>query len=133
VGVASAVPSGWVQRAFAPGLAHMMSSGSGPARFEEKGTLKDRLTCVPGAITGGALVAVDGRLIGAATGISWFDLENGKPADGAIFSQPCRAEPVKLDILCMAVCGERGPGRWAGADDGWEEKVEDVAAACVGS
>jgi hypothetical protein len=69
----------------------MMSSGSGPARFEEKGTLKDRLTCVPGGITGGAEVAVDGRFIGAVTGISWFDLEKGKPVDGAIFSQPCRA------------------------------------------
>jgi hypothetical protein len=103
VGVFSAVASGWVQRAFAPGLAHMMSSGSGPARFDEKGTLKDRLTCVPGGITGGALVAVDGRFIGAVTGISWLDLENGKPADGAIFSQPCRAWPVKFDILCMVV------------------------------
>jgi len=101
VGVASAVPSGWAQRAFAPGLAHMMSSGSGPGRFDEKGTLKDRLTWVPGGITGGADVAVVGRLMGAATGISWLDLENGKPVEGAIFSQPCRAWPVKLDILCM--------------------------------
>jgi hypothetical protein len=69
--------------------------------LDEKGTLKDKLTCVPGGITGGALVAVDGRFIGAVTGISWLDLENGKPADGAIFSQPCRAWPVKFDILCM--------------------------------
>jgi hypothetical protein len=96
VGVASAVSSGWVQRAFAPGLAHMMSSGSGPARFDEKGTLKDRLTCVPGGMTGGALVAVDGRFIGAVMGMSWFVRENGKPAEGDIFSQPCRACPVKL-------------------------------------
>jgi hypothetical protein len=109
VGVASAVPSGWVQRAFAPGLAHMMSSGSGPARFDEKGTLKDRLTCVPGGITGGALVAVEGRLIGAVTGMSWLVLENGKPAEGAIFSQPCRAWPVKLVILCIVVSTTRAP------------------------
>lgn len=91
VGVASAVPSGMVHRAFAPGLAHMMSSGSGPARLLLKGTLKLKFTCVPGGMTGGAEVAVDGRLIGAVTGISWLDLENGKPADGVIFSQPCRA------------------------------------------
>jgi hypothetical protein len=110
VGVASAVPSAWVQRAFAPGLAHMMSSGSGPGRFDEKGTLKDRLTCVPGGITGGALVAVDGRLIGAVTGSSWLDRENGKPAEGAIFSQPCRAEPVKVDILCMVEVRGGRPG-----------------------
>lgn len=91
VGVPSAVPSGMVQRAFAPGLAHMMSSGSGPARLLLKGTLKLRLTWVPGGMTGGAEVAVLGRLIGAVTGMSWLDLENGKPADGVIFSQPCRA------------------------------------------
>jgi hypothetical protein len=42
-------------------------------------------------MTGGAEVAVLGRLIGAVTGISWLLLENGKPADGVIFSQPCRA------------------------------------------
>ena len=122
VGVASAVPSGWVHRAFAPGLAHMMSSGSGPARFDEKGTLKDRLTCVPGGITGGADVAVEGRFIGAVTGISWFDLENGKPVDGAIFSQPGRAEPVKLDILCMLVGG--APWEMAGGGVGGREDEE---------
>lgn len=102
MGVPSAVPSGKVQRAFAPGLAYMMSSTSGPGRLEAKGTLKDRLTCVPGGMTGGAEVAVDGRLMGAVTGISWLDREKGKPAEGAIFSQPCRAWPVKFDILCIA-------------------------------
>jgi hypothetical protein len=86
--VPSAVASGWVHRAFAPGLAYMMSSTSGPARFEAKGTLKDRLTWVPGGMTGGGALAVEGRLIGAVTGISWFDLEKGKPAEGVIFSQP---------------------------------------------
>jgi hypothetical protein len=103
VGMGSAVGSGMVQRAFAPGLAHMMSSGSGPLRLEEKGTLKDRLTWVPGAMTGGAEVAVAGRLIGAVTGSSWLEREKGKPAEGVIFSQPCRAEPVKFDILCIVV------------------------------
>lgn len=78
-----------------------MSSGSGPGRFDEKGTLKDRLTWVPGGIAGGALVAVAGRFIGGVTGMSWLVLENGKPADGVIFSQPCRAWPVKFDILCI--------------------------------
>lgn len=100
-GVPSAVGSGKVQRAFAPGLAYMMSSTSGPGRLEAKGTLKDRFTWVPGGMTGGAEVAVDGRLMGAVTGMSWFDLVKGKPAEGAIFSQPCRAWPVKLDILCI--------------------------------
>ena len=107
VGVWSAVPSGWVQRAFAPGLAHMMSSGSGPARLEEKGTLKETLTWEPGAMTGGADVAVEGRLIGAETGISWLDREKEKAVDGAIFSQPWRACAGKLDSLCMV--GEETP------------------------
>jgi hypothetical protein len=111
----------------------MMSSGSGPARFELKGTLKDRLTCVPGGITGGALVAVEGRFIGGAvTGISWLDRENGKPADGAIFSQPCRAWPVKFDILCMVVVempwGDDGR-RWVEA--GKTRKVRESTRACV--
>lgn len=100
-GVPSAVASGKVQRAFAPGLAYMMSSTSGPAKLDAKGTLKDRLTWVPGGMTGGAEVAVEGRLMGAVTGMSWFDLVKGKPAEGAIFSQPCRAWPVKFDILCI--------------------------------
>lgn len=56
--------------------------------MEEKGTLKDRLTWVPGGMTGGCDVAVEGRLIGAVTGISWLDLEKEKAVDGAIFSQP---------------------------------------------
>jgi hypothetical protein len=98
----------------------MMSSGSGPARFELKGTLNDKLTCVPGGITGGALVAVEGRFIGGAvTGISWLERENGKPADGAIFSQPCRAWPVKFDILCMVVV-EMPWGMTGG--DGWKQE-----------
>lgn len=130
MGVASAVPSGWVHRAFAPGLAHMMSSGSGPARFDEKGTLKDRLTCVPGGMTGGAEVAVEGRLIGAATGISWLDLEKGKPVEGAIFSQPCLAEPVKVDILCMVGVVWRAPwgrtGEEMGVRKGRSERTRKV-------
>jgi len=65
-----------------------MSSTSGPERVEAKGTLKDRLTCVPGAMTGGAAEAVEGLFIGAVTGRSWLDLENGKPAEGVIFSHP---------------------------------------------
>jgi hypothetical protein len=39
-------------------------------------------------MTGGCDVAVEGRLIGAVTGISWLDLEKEKAVDGAIFSQP---------------------------------------------
>jgi hypothetical protein len=81
----------------------MMSSGSGPARLEAKGTLKDRLTWVPGAMTGGADVAVEGRLMGAVTGISWLDREKEKAVEGAIFSQPWRAWAGKLDNLCMVV------------------------------
>jgi hypothetical protein len=129
VGVESAVPSGWVHRAFAPGLAHMMSSGSGPARLEEKGTLKDRLTCVPGGMTGGAEVAVEGRLIGAVTGISWFDLENEKPVEGAIFSQPCRAWAGKFESLCMVV--EDTP--WVLAGGGGWERAEGRRTRKMGS
>ena len=78
-----------------------MSSTSGPARFDEKGTLKDRLTWVPGGMTGGAAEAVDGRLMGCVTGMSWLLREKGKPTEGFIESQPCRAVPVKLDIFCI--------------------------------
>jgi len=133
VGVPSAVPSGWVHRAFAPGLAHMMSSGSGPCRLEEKGTLKERLTCVPGAITGGADVAVEGRLIGAETGISWFDLENEKLVDGAIFSQPCRAWAGKFESLCMVVDeyaqGVWRAGRWVEGEEEETRKIGEVQAS----
>lgn len=57
IGVPSGVPSGKVQRWIAPGLACRISSGSGPARFDEKGTLKERLTMgsMPvGGVMGGA-------------------------------------------------------------------------------
>jgi hypothetical protein len=53
---------------------------------------------------GGAAPPVDGRFIwggGAETGRSWLERENGKPAEGVIFSHPWRAEPVKFVILCM--------------------------------
>lgn len=43
-GVPSSVPSGWVHRSYAPGLAYMTSSGSGPDKFDAKGTLNERLT-----------------------------------------------------------------------------------------
>jgi hypothetical protein len=76
-------------------------------------------------MTGGALVAVAGRFIGAVTGISWLDLENGKPADGAIFSQPCRAEPVKLEILCMVLWG-RTPWEMRAAVMGESRKTRKV-------
>jgi hypothetical protein len=73
---------------------------------------------VPGGMTGGGAEAVVGRFIGAVTGISWLDLEKGKPVEGVIFSQPWRAWPVKFEILCM-VMERRTPWGCEG-DDGWE-------------
>lgn len=105
----------------------MMSSGSGPARLEEKGTLKDRLTWVPGGMTGGAEVAVEGRLIEAVTGISWLDLENEKPVEGVIFSQPCRACAGKFESLCMVVedtPGGVGGRRWVGESKGKKDEED---------
>jgi len=60
--------------------------------------------------------------------MSWLVLEKGKPVEGAIFSQPCRAEPVKFDILCMVRCAER-PGEMAGGAVGEETGNEDESSA----
>lgn len=57
-GVPSAVPSGCVHRAKAPGLAYIISSPSGPARFEANGTLKERLTGWPDMVVLGDMDVV---------------------------------------------------------------------------
>ena len=118
IGVPSSVPSGKVQRWKAPGLECKTSSGSGPARLEEKGTLNDRLTVEStpdGGVTGGAPW---GRRRG---GCCEFDISVcglDMPKAGVILSQPCRAWPVKFDILCMVpssvspVCPRRDGTGW---------------------
>lgn len=91
----------------------MMSSTSGPARFDASGTFRERLTIVPGAVAEERLAAaelevlplvdelVKGCLLGGEMGIWLWGLEP-KPIEGDIFSHPCRAEPVMLEILCMS-------------------------------
>ena len=90
----------------------MMSSTSGPARLDASGTFKERLTIVPGAgaeerLAAAALellvlveVLVKGCLLGGEMGIWLWGLEP-KPIEGDTFSQPWRAEPVILEILCI--------------------------------
>lgn len=98
IGVPSGVPSGNVQRCNAPGLACITSSTSGPARLEEKGTLKERFTVgsTPvGGVMGGA--PCGRRSDWADMSVCGLDI----PKAGVIRSQPCRAWPVKLEILCM--------------------------------
>lgn len=97
------MPSGCVHRWKAPGLAYIMSSTSGPPRLEEKGTLKERLTLLPGVEPGEAAAELDGCLMGGVAGGMWWlcGLEP-KPIEGDTFSHPCLAEPVKFEILCMA-------------------------------
>lgn len=93
----------------------MTSSASGPARLEAKGTLKERLTQVPGVMVGVTAAALDGRLTGWL-GRSLCDRDMPKPIEGVIFSHPWRAWPVKLDILCIvAGCT---PHDWQEGDGG---------------
>ena len=100
MGVAGSVPSGCSQRSRAPGLACKMSSASGPARLEEKRTLKERLTVESNELAGETGLPANGRLEGGEMGESRLarDMPN---VVGVIFSHPWRAEPVRLLILCI--------------------------------
>ena len=64
MGVAGSVPSGKVHRCRASGLAWRISSGSGPERFEEKGTLKERWTMDSAGVIGEIGVGTIGRFMG---------------------------------------------------------------------
>ena len=103
VGISSSVPSGCVHRWKAPGLACSTSSTSGPVRFDEKGTLKERLTLASAGVSGViGVVPFDGRLMGGGgMEASMFGRDMPKAA-GVIFSQPCRACPVKLLNFCIS-------------------------------
>lgn len=156
MGVPSGVPSGKTQRSKAPGVECIMSSGSGPARLEEKGTLKDRLMRasrpggdpIPAAAAAAAAEDADGgrdcdcggggptglRMAGAA--MSWCGRDI--PKVGVMRSQPWRAWPVKLEILCMLKTDcERRPqagGRGGGSGGGGEAKnggdVDETGRNC---
>ncbi len=98
------MPSGCVHRSKAPGLEWSTSSASGPGRFDAKGTLNERLTIVSAGVKGEMGVAARGRLAGDEIDKSMFGLDMPKAA-GVIFSQPWRAWPVKLLILCIPAVG----------------------------
>ena len=103
----SSVPSGCIHRWKASGLACRTSSASGPVRLEEKGILKERLTMLSAAVRGVIWAGTNERLIGGGMGL-WLSIL-GLPipkAAGVIFSQPCRACPVKLLNFCIFQTGD---------------------------
>lgn len=119
--------SWWVGRSFvscsrcvhlwrAPGVACRMSSGSGPARFEESGTLKDRLWTTWRGADGRGTVETSLKCFmpgGGMRGKSCCWRCPPKPMEGVGIL------PVKLDILCMAQArqegGLSGGGKYKGA------------------
>ena len=103
MGVPSGVPSGKVHRWNAPGVECRTSSGSGPARLEENGTLNDKLTVEsPGA--DGVIGGGPGGRLKTCEAMSWCGRD--MPKVGVILSHPWRAWPVKLVILCIVGPGE---------------------------
>jgi len=129
VGAPSGVPSECVHLVNAPGVACITSSGSGPARCEEKGTLKDRLrgpcrgaVCLPKAATSGRGCFEGGKTIPGMGGSGGCGGRGPKPIEGVILSQPWRALPVKLEILCMTDWMKYQPSRTT-TRDGWTMKA----------
>lgn len=81
----------------------MTESGSGPLRLEAKGMLKERLTRWPGTCGFGCIwccVAMFRLMLVGGMDMSWW-WGRPKPIAGVILSQPWRAWPVKLEILCI--------------------------------
>ena len=133
IGVPSSVPSGKVHRRRESGLACRISWGSGPAKLDEKGTLKDRLTKVSEAVRGDMGEPFMGRLTGWTMGMSICCLDM-KPF-GVIFSRPWRADPVMFWNLCILSESRQPPTQQADSCAGKEEEsafdaVERGSGSC---